>query len=212
MEGPTCGRALSFMKRKCEVEGCDRDHKVKGLCQKHYKRLWRGGDPHTPSCKELSLEERFQAGLVPKDPVTGCIEWTWSRLKGYGQIRRGDKMVKTHRLAYELKHGPIPPGMEVCHRCDNPACCNDEHLYLDTHAGNMADMVGKGRSNQQKGEENGNARLTEADVVEIRRRLAAGEVQRVIAADFNVDASTVRKIKTGKTWSHLSPNHYSDNK
>jgi hypothetical protein len=189
--------------KTCEVAGCVRVRLAKGLCVKHYQRLRRGIDLHAPGRYDRTPEERFQAGLGPKDPVTGCIEWTGSRARGYGHIKRAGKTVLTHRLAYELKHGPIPEGLDVCHTCDNPACCNTDHHYLDTHAGNMADMMAKGRGNQPKGEAHGKAKLTEADVAEIRRRLAAGEVPRVIAADFNVDASTVCKIKTGKSWSHL---------
>jgi hypothetical protein len=145
--------------------------------------------------------------LGPKDPVTGCIEWTAGRNKaGYGRInrgRRGEGTVLAHRLVWELKHGPIPPGMEVCHSCDNPPCCNDVHLYLGTHQENMADRDAKGRGNQVKGEDSGRSKLTTADVLKIRRLLAAGELQRVIAADFGVLHQTVSKIKSGKLWKHL---------
>lgn len=191
------------MKKKCEVEGCGRLPKAKSLCDKHYKRLWRGGEPRDSSCYDLSPEERLKSKLGPPDPVTGCIEWTGFRLKkmGYGRIRRGGDFIYAHRLAYELKHGPIPKGLCVCHRCDNPPCCNDEHLYLDTHAGNMADMVLKGRS--LKGSKSPNAKLTEKDVTEIRRRLAAGELQREIAVDLQIARPYVSMIKSGKGWAHL---------
>jgi hypothetical protein len=194
---------LFFMKKQCEVEGCDGVHFGKGLCRKHYCRLWRGGDPHTLSREEMTLEERFRAKLAPQDPVTGCIEWIGCRnkKKGYGQISRDGKNIGAHCLAWELKHGPIPEGMCVCHSCDNPPCCNTEHHFLDTKAGNNADMRSKGR--QAKGVSTGSAKLTEADVKEIRRRLAAGEVRRVIAADFGIHQTTVGDIKTGRTWSHL---------
>jgi hypothetical protein len=192
------------MKKKCEVYGCVGAYYSKGLCQKHYRRLYRGGDPHTLSHKELSLEERFQAGLGPKDPVTGCIEWIGAKNDGYGLIRRGSQLARTHCLAWELKHGPIPEGMCVCHHCDNPSCCNTEHHFLDTKAGNTADMVEKGR--QAKGEKHGRAKLTEADVLEIRRRIAAGESQSSIAADFGIHHTTVGAIKSGKRWSHLKTN------
>jgi hypothetical protein len=189
--------------KTCEIEGCDGKHYAKGLCSKHYQRLWKGGDPQTLSRKELSLEERFRINLGPPDPVTGCIEWTGLRDKGYGQIYREGKMVRTHRLAWELKHGPIPKGMKVCHSCDNPPCCNDEHLYLGTDADNNADREAKGRGKQPKGEANGNSKLTEADVREIRRRLAAGEFQHVLALEYGVGLNAINCIKTGKTWKHL---------
>jgi hypothetical protein len=169
---------------------------------KHYTRLRRGLDPEEPSRDDLSVEERFLAKLAPQDPVTGCIEWTGTKnMDGYGLIKVEGTRVLTHRLAYELKHGPIPKGKCVCHHCDNPTCCNDDHHFLGTHAGNMADMMTKGR--QSKGESHGKAKLTEADVLEIRRRLSAGELQSVLAKDFEVSPAHVSMIQSGKTWSHL---------
>jgi hypothetical protein len=187
--------------KTCEVEGCEREHYAKGLCKKHYRRLLAGGDPHAPG---RSPEERLKAKLAPQDPVTGCIEWTGTRNRGYGYIRRDGKTIRAHRLAYELKHGPIPKGLYVCHRCDNRSCCNTDHHFLGTNADNMADMVSKGRSNKLKGEEHGRAKLTEADVAEILRRLAAGEFQRVIAAAFGISRAAISKIKAGLTWTHVA--------
>jgi hypothetical protein len=184
--------------KTCEVEGCEREHYAKGLCKKHYRRLLAGGDPHAPG---RSPEERLKAKLAPQDPVTGCIEWTGTRNRGYGYIRRDGKTIRAHRLAYELKHGPIPKGLYVCHRCDNRSCCNTDHHFLGTNADNMADRNAKGR--QAKGERSGGAKLTEADVLEIRRRLAAGESQLEISKAFGITRQHVGYIKSGKTWSHL---------
>lgn len=186
------------MKEKCEVGGCDREQHAKGLCVKHYSRLRNGGDPHTPSRQELSVEERFRAKLAPQDPVTGCIEWTGFRQPfGHGLIRRDGKNIGTHRLAWELKHGPIPEGLDVLHKCDNPPCCNEDHLFLGTQADNVADRTAKGRT--AKGETHCRAKLSDVDVSEIRRRLAAREVQRVIASDFGVSVAQISLIKLGKT-------------
>lgn len=202
---PCLGAPCFIMKKKCEVEGCKVDQSAKGFCKgfckRHYERLRRGKNPHALSCYDRSIEERLKARLGPQNPVTGCIEWIGYRnLKGYGQLAAGKKWL-THRIAYELKHGPIPPGMKVCHSCDNPPCCNEEHLFLDTDAGNSADMVTKGRS--LKGSKQPNAKLTAADVIEIRRRLATGESQSSIAKAFGVARVTISGIKLGKRWSHL---------
>lgn len=84
-------------------------------------------------------EQRFYEGPLQ----TPCIEWPGKRHRnGYGQLGR-----KTaHRVAYECAHGPIPDGLHVLHRCDNPPCINPEHLFLGTHHDNMIDSMLKGRN------------------------------------------------------------------
>jgi hypothetical protein len=102
----------------------------------------------------------------------GCWEWQGFRdPRGYGQIGRGtraDGLVATHRAAWETTYGPIPDGLLVCHRCDNPACCNPAHLFLGTNADNTADKVAKGR--QARGLALAHTRLRDEDVAAIRRR------------------------------------------
>ena len=83
--------------------------------------------------------------------LTECIEWRGTRTRsGYGQKVIKGKRYRTHRLAYEWANGPIPKGMLVLHSCDNPACCNPNHLFLGTQSDNMRDCANKGRLSTQK--------------------------------------------------------------
>lgn len=86
---------------------------------------------------------RLGVGTVPD----GCEPWTGCRsAAGYGIIQREGRTMRAHRVAWALAYGPIPDGLNVLHRCDNPPCCNPTHLWLGTHADNMRDRGAKGRT------------------------------------------------------------------
>lgn len=82
---------------------------------------------------------------VDRREVDDC--WPWKRFthKGYGKFQHNGKSQRAHRVSWQLIHGDIPKGMCVCHRCDNPTCCNPVHLYLGTMADNTKDRDSKGR-------------------------------------------------------------------
>jgi len=135
----------------------------------------------------------------------GCLLWVGSTNgRGYGQIRVDGALTLVHRLAWSMANGPIPEGMHVCHRCDTPACFNAAHLFVGTNADNVADRMAKSRSADQRGVQNGCAKLTETSVMAIKVQIAAGESLRAIARRFGVGASAVAHIKAGRNWSHIT--------
>lgn len=122
----------------CAVANCALKVHSRGFCMRHYTRLVRGGDPHTPSQQERTREERFFQFCTPGD---GCWEWTGARQPDgrydYGMFWDGTRAVRAHRFAYELLVGPIPVGLELDHLCRNPPCVNPAHLEPVTHAENI---------------------------------------------------------------------------
>jgi hypothetical protein len=85
--------------------------------------------------------------LLSKTKQNGdCLEFTGALSDlGYGKVGYKGKVYMAHRLAYQLKNGGIPTGAVICHKCDNPACINPEHLFVGTHKDNIQDMIQKGR-------------------------------------------------------------------
>jgi hypothetical protein len=134
----------------------------------------------------------------------GCWSWRGSdNGRGYGVIGLPDprRSAYVHRVMYEIAKGPIVDGYEVAHTCDVRNCVRPTHLVLMTHAGNVADMVSKGRSS--RGASRSNTRLTEDGVRAIRSRVAAGERRAVVAAEFGVSVAAVDLIVTRKRWVYL---------
>jgi hypothetical protein len=140
--------------------------------------------------------------------MSDCIEWTGRRHRsGYGQGRiPGDRRLRqAHRLTWEQERGPIPDGMYVLHRCDNPPCVNVEHLFLGTQFDNMRDAKAKGRGWHPRGELNPKTHLTELQVREIRQRYAAGGIsQEKLGVRYGIRQSAVSAIVRGQTWQRVS--------
>ena len=150
-----------------------------------------------------TLLERFNDKHTKTE--AGCWEWSASRHRqGYGRIRLGKKEGKTlqaHRVSYELFIGEIPNGKLVCHKCDNPACVNPDHLFLGTHKDNMEDKYSKGRQGiLPKGELCRNSRFKNEDVLFIRDSpLSVKE----LAVLYNTTTRYIYRILSRERSSHL---------
>jgi len=148
---------------------------------------------------KLTIREKFLA-KVCQEPARGC--WLWQgmvRPDGYGAARFRGKEHGAHRVAWMLFRGEIEPGKAVCHKCDVRACVNPEHLFLGTAADNVQDMADKGRN--PTGEKHGSAKLTAEQVSRIKTMLAEDKMyMSEIAREFGVSQTTIRAIKTRRTW------------
>jgi hypothetical protein len=150
-----------------------------------------------------TIRERLLSKITI-DPITGC--WVWQETKGrggYGKLTINSRRYQAHRIAYLEFIGPIPAGLLVMHRCDNPACICPDHLKLGTHQDNTDDMVRKGRQRSPLGEQHGNAKLTVVDVLHIRAESANGIHGTALAQSMNVSSATVHRVITGKQWAHV---------
>lgn len=155
-----------------------------------------------PKRKRPTAEQRLW-GRVEKRGPDDCWEWQGNRdSRGYGRFRLEGKSIGVHRAAYILTHGPISADRVVCHRCDNPACCNPAHLFLGTTKDNVQDMIQKGRD-AMVGSANSNAKLTEPDVIRIREMAQTGMTYQAIADHFNVTISLIGKVVTRRMWNHV---------
>ena len=120
--------------------------------------------------------------------------WPWARgrgRRGYGQLKWRGRDARASRVAYELTFGPIPDGMFVCHKCDNPPCVNPAHLFLGTPADNMADAVRKGRLGHK---------VDWLLAKQIRAAHAEGMGVREIGRLAGIHYSMVSRIVNGQRW------------
>lgn len=148
----------------------------------------------------MNTLERF---LSKVERAEGCWQWKGAKKpSGYGNFYLDRKHVGAHCASFRLLVGEIPAGMYVCHTCDTPSCVNPEHLFLGTPAENQADMARKGRAvgMRQGGEHHPMAKLTTAQVNEIRARRAAGEKLKDIARSFGVSESNVSVVANRRSW------------
>jgi hypothetical protein len=168
--------------------------------------------------KSFSEEEVIQRFYDKIDKVeNGCWMWTgWKFKDGYGGFNVRRRTVRAHRWAYKYFVGPIPEGMCVCHKCDNPACVNPDHLWIGTNIDNMRDEREKGRT--PNGDRNGKRtcpekiikgikvgvpKITEMDVKEIRAMCGEGYCYKEIAKKFGISPGSISKIKFRVNWKQV---------
>ncbi|WP_428966271.1 HNH endonuclease signature motif containing protein [Micromonospora fluostatini] len=180
----------------------------RGRCRKHYGRWWRKSQGRVVepalNLKSSTPAARFNA-KVSRGGATQCWPWGGSlHPKGHGEfyVSPGRGRVPAHAFAVELATGVrCPDGLEACHRCDNPACCNPRHIYYGTRQQNVDDMWARERT--PRGSARPQAKLDEAAVLSIRTRFAAGELSTHLALEYGVSDSLISNIVNGHAWQHV---------
>ena len=187
--------------------------------------------------RKRPLKERFFRNVNRKGPIclvlgTRCWEWTGDLFNsGYGRIRV-IKQEPAHRVAFRNMVAPIPEGMCVLHKCDNPKCVRPDHLFLGTRDVNNKDRASKGRSARgsnhgtytmpesrptgkrngrythpettARGEGNGKSKLTEDKVLRMRYLYRIpGVTQQLLADEFDSSPGNVYAVLSGRTWKHV---------
>lgn len=147
--------------------------------------------------------------IILKELDSGCIICT-SHCKdkdGYVRIKSQGKHERLHRVIYEMNYGTIPKGMVIRHKCDNPNCCNIEHLEIGTQKDNVEDMIKRGRSlkgrenPKARGTKNGSSKLTNEQVKEI---YLSNLSYKKLSNLFNVSTTNIKYIKCKQQWKWLT--------
>lgn len=188
------------MDSKCKVEGCQepvtrRPHQE---CESHFYRRTTYGNYHEQRRTRTgaSWEERLSNWSPEPGPLdTDC--WIWQgtlNSDGYATVKYNQKAYKAYRVMWERHNEEeIPPGMNACHRCDQPACVNPAHIFIGTQVDNIMDMVGKSRQRAPRG-------LTDSQVRAIRSMVRGGMKQSEVVRMMGLDSSTVSRIVNNKLY------------
>lgn len=167
--------------------------------------------------KYKSEQDRIILNIFVDD--NGCWIWQRANTRGYGNLNLRGRNMRAHRFAYLIFVGPIRKGLSVLHRCDVPACCNPEHLFLGTQSDNVMDAVKKGRHKTPRcppekyargdkngmrkhpgllsGEKNGRSKVTNRQRIQIVRLKARGVPTSYIAKKFSLHATQINNIYKG---------------
>lgn len=166
-------------------------------------KIWKLINPVKRRNKTTRLESPLLRFLDKVSFGTGdCWYWRASIDPiGYGTIGTS----KAHRFSWRLFKGEIPAGISVLHKCDIRNCVNPDHLFLGTQKDNMADCARKGRMNtwDHPGEKNPSAKLTNEEVLEMRKLFDDGMSPKEIAKEFGVSVMTAFRAATKRSWSHI---------
>lgn len=134
---------------------------------------------------------------------TKCRVWIGSLCSGYGSIRVNNTIVRVHRASWEFFNGYIPDGLEVCHHCDQKDCWEISHLFVGTHHQNMTHASQHKRFNPTTGEDHYSHKLTESQVLRLRKIFETSDPNERLAEQYGVSRAALVKIKKRISWKHI---------
>ncbi len=186
--------------RLCRSPRCGEPVKSFGLCQTHYVRYRWGTEQIEPAEDSQDLHRRLFANIHVAEPDS-CWIWSGSAADtGYGSLTVKGVRDYSHRWMWILANKDIPQGLCVLHRCDVRLCVNPKHLFLGTKADNYQDCVAKGRHNKPKGQNCWRSKMTERDVILIRKSPLTNQQ---LADHYQVASQSINQIRKRITWKHV---------
>lgn len=193
------------MTNQCSIDGCGNPMYLRGWCNSHYLRWRRHGDPMAGRTSTGEAPRWMREVAFNHDDPGPCLIWPYARSdSGYGKVWLDGRIQVVSRVVCEHRHGPAPTKRhEAAHSCGkgHEGCCNPWHLDWKTPKQNHADKLV--HDTQQRGSRHGQSKLTESDVHEIRRLIAAGMGKTAIGKRFGVTHSVICHINTGVAWGWL---------
>lgn len=151
----------------------------------------------------VPLEKERERFLSRVDMKSDSDCWLWTgrtNPDGYGQFDCQNTAIASHRYMWSILNGEIPSDMVICHKCDNPPCCNPQHLFMGTVQDNVRDRDTKGRQANHSGTKNGRAVLSEAEVLRVRALRDSGVTYKGIAREMGVSEGCINHILNGRHW------------
>lgn len=191
-------------KEKCSIDGCGKKHLAQGYCKNHYWSFKTYGDATVRKIARTEDIEAFVESLSQQES-DDCIAWPFGKLpNGYGSARVGRKSTSASRMVCEKVCGLAPSkDHQAAHSCGkgHEGCVNPRHLRWRTPLENTLEKNDHGT--MLRGAKAPGAKLSEANILEIRGRLNRGDKVTHIAKDFSVWPACISRIKNGQRWSHL---------
>lgn len=188
----------------CSIDGCGNKHYCRDWCRVHYYRWWRQGDPTARKIVHGACREFVEKVAIPYGG-SDCLIWPFAKRHGYAAINKrhyGSAVVS--RIVCEAVHGPPPTDLhQAAHGCGNgdKGCVNPRHLRWATQVENEIDKLAHGT--WRRGQDHASAKLTDADVVNIRAQ-SATHMHTELARMYGVNPSTIRQIVSRRNWRHLA--------